>query len=371
MLNANIPLNTKTPIRQQRWRIGLFLTLTGIGILFGWFGVKRAFTGILTPTLQTPSGITIRTTPEHTLWFATHAQGLALNTSCPIDIPTLLSYKKTSWLLLGDSKQEPFVTFLGKMPPFIKNFTNTFGCNIKPLKNGFTLQNENSTAQNPELNRLLPWQTPDGWAWNENQTTTIDLYEHGLNIHLTQNVENKETAWPEQTLAVALPIKKTTLVSLPQTWQGLTILLEKGQGIAYFSWETPEGLTNAFSLKNDVNDNEILSLFYVIGNLSTATQKNFREDNTAYTSTTKESITLTWINDAHAEIQRENGSPVGFVTKQNGFTLVSTAPTTWTFVPPHWKAPLQKNSSQNVYSTNTIANFGKEIFITKKMFSIF
>jgi hypothetical protein len=371
MLNANIPLNTKTPIRQQRWRIGLFLGLAGIGLFFGWIGIKRIFTGVLTPTLQTPSGITIRTTPEHTLWLATHTQGFTINTSCPIDIPTLVSHKNTSWLLLGNSEQEQSITFLGKIPPYIENFTKAFGCKIKPIKNGFALQDANDTTAKPKLDRFFHWQTPDSWAWNESQTTKIDLYERGINIHFTQSVQNKETAWPEQTLSAALPIEKLVLTSLPQTWQGLTNLLEKGRGIAYFSWETSEGLANAFSLQSDINDNEIISLFYVIGDLSTTTQKNFRKDGTTYTGTAKEPITLTWINDVHAEIQKENGSLVGFVTKQNSYTLVSTAPTTWTFIMPHWKAPLRENSSKNIYTANTIANFGEEIFVTKKMLSIF
>jgi hypothetical protein len=358
ILNANIPLSPQTPTRQLPWRVGLFLGIILGGILSGWTISERLFIGLTTPALQTPSGISVRITPERALWLQTHTEGLTLTASCPLDLPKLISLKRPSWILLGDTGGAEEIAFIGKMPEELANYQKAFECVITTTQQGYTLlESQNIPTKSTYSVHLT---TPGGWAWAEEQHIPIDFFDHGINI-MFNNLE--------QTLTTALPLEAATYEIFPQTWQGLSDLIASKQGRAFFSWEEEKN-NLAISIEGDISDESLLELFSNIGEVPTTQEKNMREDDTPYTVTMQEKLSLIWINESTAEVRIPDLTPIGFITKQDGFTLISTEPTTWILATPHWESPLNQRSS-NTYTAHTLANFGDYLFITKNMLTLF
>lgn len=334
----------------------------------GWQGTERIFTGITTPTLDTVSGVTLRTTPEHTLWLATHTSGLTINTACPIDIPSLMTSHTISWVLLGDTGSQMHIVFKGEIPEKLKNFSSAFGCTITEEKGWFSLQ-ENTTAI-PARSPLFTLTTPGGWAWKENDHVPMTLAKNGINIALPQ-AQQEKMPWPEQHLTIALPVAQISYDALPETWQGLTEILKQGQGTAYFVWDAEKETESALSFAKDLTDDEITRLLYVVGNIPTTQEIAFREDSAKYFTTTKQAIELNWKSDNEATVQTADKSIIAYIIKKDGYTLVSTGPTEWTTITPHWQAPLNQTGYTHQHTNQTLADFGEKIFTTKNTLTVF
>lgn len=369
ILNANIPLNTNQPTRQHPWRVGLFLGLVSVGLLLGWIVTKRLFVGIKTPRPETLSGISIRITPENARWLSLHTGGLSINSSCPIDLPTLISQAHISWILVGDTGEKEQVSFKGKLPENLKNYGVAFGCHITSNKKTFSLQEK--TGEEVIIKNTVRFTTPDGWAWKGEAGTPITLVNQGLSIHFQGLASKIPTPWPVQELITALPLTQGVFDALPRTWQGLHDLSTLYNGVAFFAWQTNEQeLAFAYTIDENIPDDVIIALFYDIGNIPQKTERQFREDTISYTVTQKEKITLIWMTETQGEIRGENKTPIGYITKQDTFTHISTAPTTWTTSIPHWQAPLNKKEENIAHTPHTLANFGTNVFITNNKLTI-
>lgn len=355
ILNANIPLKNQQPTRQRSWRVGLFLGLIALGLFLGWGIAKRMFIGITTPLLETPSGVSMRITPENALWLTKHTGGLALNASCPIDLPKLLSLKRPSWIILGDSGETMHITFEGDLSHVLENYKTSFACDTNPL----------------QTTTIFPLFTPDAWAWANNATLSVTLSKQGLSIDIP-GISEKESLWiPKQTLSSALPLQKTDFENFPRTWQGLNDLFSSEKGIAFFSWtnEKPETAI-AITIKGDMDDETMRSLFYDIANIPTEIQKQLRKDEVSYITTSKEEIFVKWENEYQAVIHLKNETIIGYVTKQEDATLLSTSQTEWINGKIHWEAPLQNQQNAITHHARTLAHFGTKIFATNKKLTI-
>jgi hypothetical protein len=346
----------------------LFLGLITGGLLLGWGTAKRLFEGITTPTLNTPSGLSIRITPEHALWFTSHTKGLTLNNSCPIDIPTLIALNAPSRLIIGDSGTQVSVAFTGKAPSMLKNYEKTFGCKVIVSKKSYIVTEK--SEETPNISSRMLFTTPSGWAWSGKETKAINLHDHGISIALPKRTTNELIPWPEQILTTALPLKKISPNSMPQIWQGLSDLFASEQGIAFFSWKNNEETAIALSIQGKLNENEIIALIYDIGNIPTISKKQLRKDEITYTATKQEELFIYWINETTGEVRLKNEVIIGYFTQKDERTLISTAPTSWTITSPHWEAVLVK-SNPTTHRAKNITNFGKKIFTTKKNITIF
>ncbi|MEK9157444.1 MAG: hypothetical protein AAB448_04960, partial [Patescibacteria group bacterium] len=203
ILNANIPLNTISPARQYPWRVGVFLGIFLLSFGLGWIITKHLFTGIRTPKLATPSGLALRITPEHALWLNEHTAGLTLNTSCPLDLPTLISFKKPSWVILGDTGTKEEIFFTGKIPEELKNYEVAFSCSITSTAQGFFLGDATSL-----LSFTIPFTTPDGWIWMNDTESSLELNNHGISLAITTPQNDTKLPVPQENLTNALPIPK-------------------------------------------------------------------------------------------------------------------------------------------------------------------
>lgn len=354
--NANIPLSTQQPTRQKFWRVGLFLTLTITGVLIGWTLTKRINSGVTVPQLETPSGMSIRLTSENALWLTMHTQGLALSASCPIDIPTLLAHQYPSWLLLGDTGKEIRIAMKGNVPETLKNYQKAFACDIVTFADKKTLHFTN----------------PDAWIWKGTTNTGVSLSPQGVQIRLATKGNAKEKIWiPKQILTQALPLQNTNTGDLPHIWQGLhDIFLTETEGF-FFSWNA-KGNEDAFALliKEDLTDEEMHALFYDLANIPTEIQKIFREDGISYLATKQEDIVVKWKNEREGEVQRKDGTAVGYIRKEAYTILLSTAFTEWEEANPYWKITEQQTEKSPTHRAKTLANFGEELFATPKKLTI-
>ena len=365
ILNANIPLNTTSPARQSSWRVGVFLGIFLLNFGVGWGIAKHFFTGIRVPQLTTPSGLTLRITPEHALWLNKHTTGLTLSTSCPLDLPTLISFKKPSWIILGDTGVEEEIFFTGKIPEKLKNYEIAFSCSITPTAQGFFLSKTTSP-----ISFHFPLTTPDGWIWINDIEHPLELNNHGISLAMTLLQNDAEIPIPQENLTNALPIPKLSSSIFSKQWEGLNNLFEKKNGIALFSWDTQEEAAFGLVLTEELSSEEIIALSYDLGQIPINTQRILREDDGSYSATTRDKLNVVTINGTQKEIQLPDGTPVAFVVSQDGYSLLSTVQTTWKLNVPHWEAELTSKKELGKHTPSTLASFGKKIFTTKSTINI-
>lgn len=365
MLNANIPLNTTSPARQYPWRVGVFLGIFLLNFGLGWIITKHLFTGIRTPQLATPSGLALRITPEHALWLNEHTAGLTLNASCPLDLPTLISFKKPSWVVLGDTGTKEEIFFTGKVPAELKNYEIAFSCSITPTTQGFFLGDTTSL-----LSFTIPFTAPDGWIWISDKESPLKLNNHGISLSITVPQSEIEIPVPQENLTSALPIPKRSSSIFSRQWEGLSNLFEIETGIALFSWNEQEETAFGIVITGELSNEEAIALAYDLANIPTASQKILRKDDTSYNTTTRDELSIISIDDTRKEIQLPDGTPVAFIALQNSFSLFSTAQTTWELSVPHWEAELSSEKELGEHTPHTLASFGKKIFTTKKSINI-
>ncbi len=365
MLNANIPLNTTSPARQYSWRVGVFLGIFLLSFGMGWIITKHLFTGIRTPQLATPSGLALRITPEHALWLNEHTRGLTLNTSCPLDLPTLISFKKPSWVILGDTGTKEEIFFTGKLPEQLKNYETAFSCSITQNEQGFFLSDTTSL-----ISFTFPFTTPDGWIWMNDEKNPLKLNNHGISLSITVPQSETKIPVPQENLTSALLIPEHSANILSKQWEGLSNLFETGSGTALFSWNVQEEIAFGLVITGELSNEEAIALAYDFANIPTASQKILREDEISYNTTTRDELNIISTNDNHKEIQLPSGTAVAFITTQDGFLLFSTAQTTWKLSTPHWEAELSSEEALEKHTPHTLASFGKKIFTTKNTINI-
>lgn len=378
MLNANIPLNNTSPARQYPWRVGVFLGIFLLSFFFGWTVAEHTFTGIRIPQLTTPSGISLRITPENALWLNKHTAGLSINTSCPLDLPTLISFKRAPWILLGDTGTEQRTFFTGNVPPKLTNYEIAFSCEIVTTEKGFFLGDE------APLSFSIPFTTPSGWLWINNTNYPVKLIDHGITLNIQTAQNNGPLPIPQENLTSALPIipihppnpsvptrnSLTPFNPFSQQWQGLSDLFTTNKGIALFSWEKENNLAFGLLLNDELSDEEIIALTYDLGNIPINEQKNQRKDEVSYTIETRDQLHLVSIDSIQKEVRLPDETPVGFIQQQDGYTLFSTAATTWELNSPQWKAVLSSKRGAIKHTPQTLASFGKKIFTTKRNINI-
>lgn len=364
ILNANIPLNTTSPARQYSWRVGVFLGIFLLSFGLSWTITKHLFTGILAPQLTTPSGLTLRITPENALWLNKQTAGLTISDSCPLDLPTLISFKKPSWIVLGDTGAKEEIFFTGKLPEKLKNYKVAFSCPIVQTEQGFFLSETTS-----QISFTLPLTAPDGWIWvNENQNP-LKLNDHGISISMAIS-KNTKIPIPQESLTSALPIPKISFNIFSRQWEGLNNLFEAKNGVAFFSWAKQEETAFGLVVAGELSDKDIIALAYDLANIPTNSQKTLRKDEVSYNTTTRDELSVITLNNTQKEIQLSNGTSVAFIVLQNGFSLFSTAQTTWESNTHHWKAELFSNKESKQHTSQTLASFGEKIFTTKNTVNI-
>ncbi len=365
ILNANIPLITSSPTRQYPWRVGVFLGIFLLSFGVGWAITKHLFTGIRIPQLATPSGLALRITPEHALWLNEHTAGLTLNASCPLDLPTLISFKKPSWVILGDTGTKEEIFFTGKIPEELKNYEIAFSCSIRQTDQGFFLGNATSP-----ISFNFPLTTPDGWIWVNETESALKLTSHGISFSITTPQNDTEIPVPQENLISTLPIPKISSNIFSRQWEGLSNLFETKSGIALFSWTAQEETAFGLVITGELSNEEAVALAYDLANIPTAPQKILRKDDISYNTTTRDELSLVSLNETQKEIQLPDGTPVAFITLQNGFSLFSTTQTTWELSIPHWEAELSSEKELEKHTPHTLASFGKNIFTTKNTINI-
>lgn len=363
--NANIPLNTISPARQYPWRVGVFLGIFLLSFGLGWIITKHLFTGIRVPQLATPSGLALRITPEHALWLSGHTAGLTLNASCPLDLPTLISFKKPSWVILGDTGTKEEIFFTGKIPEELKNYEVAFSCSITSTAQGFFLGDTSSL-----LSFTIPFTAPDGWIWMNGTENSLELNNHGLSLAITTPQNNTKLPVPQENLTSALPIPKLSSHIFSQQWEGLSNLFTTNTGIALFTWTAQEETAFGLVIAGELSNEEAIALTYDLANVPTDSQKVLREDDVSYSTTTRDELIVISQSDTQKEIQLPNGTPVAFIVLQNNFSLFSTAQTTWELSIPHWEAELSSEEKLEKHTPHTLASFGKKIFTTKNTINI-
>jgi len=365
MLNANIPLNTNSPARQYPWRVGVFLGIFLLSFGLGWVITKHLFIGIQAPQLATPSGLALRITPEHARWLNEHTAGLTLNASCPLDLPTLISFKKPSWVVLGDTGTKEEIFFTGKIPTELKNYEVAFSCSITSTAQGFFLGDTASL-----LSFTIPFTAPDGWIWMNDAESHLELNNHGISIAITGPQSEREIPIPQENLTGALPIRNISSNIFSRQWEGLSNLFETKSGVALFSWISQEETAFGLVITGELSNEEAIALAYDLANIPTTTQKILRKDDISYNTTTRDELSLISLNETQKEIQLPSGNIVAFITLQNGFSLFSTTQTTWELGAPHWEAKLSSEEEFEKHTPHTLASFGKKIFTTKKSINI-
>lgn len=365
MLNANIPLNTTSPTRRYPWRVGVFLGIFLLSFGVGWTTTKHLFTGIRVPQLTTPSGLALRITPEHALWLNKHTAGLTLNASCPLDLPTLISLKKPSWIVLGDTGTNEEIFFTGKLPEKLKNYEIAFSCSITQTEQGFFLGNATSP-----VSFFLPLTTPDGWIWMNNKKSPLTLSNHGINLSITVPQNKTKIPFPQENLTNALLIPEYSSNILSKQWEGISNLFKTGGGTAFFSWTVEEQTAFGLIINKELSDEEAIALTYDLANIPTTSQKILRKDDVSYSTTTRDELSLISLSETQKEIRLPNGIPVAFITIQEKFSLFSTAQTAWKLEMPHWKAELSSKKGSEKHAPHTLASFGKKIFTTKNTVNI-
>ncbi len=380
MLNANIPLNTQTPTRQYPWWVGVFLGIFLVSFFLGFSCAKRVLEGIRVPRLTTSSGVALRITPEHALWIKQHTEGLSLNGECPLDLPTLIAFKRPSWILIGDSGEEQ-LSFIGAFPKELENYQTAFGCTFTQNASGFTLTPVGAglkpaitTPHTPPptpISFTFPLAIPDGWAWINDDRIPLTLQEHGLSIALHSTTPNKKIPWPQENLTNALPLVPLSENVLSAQWQGLSHVLSSQNGVAFFSWTHENVDAFGIVLHEQITDEDFLNLISDIGNIPQTSQKTYRDDGDAYLAIVKEAISVTSLGTKEKEARLTDGTAVGFLLIQNGYSLISTVPTTWKDTTPPWEANLRSTQQQQAHSPSTLADFGKHMFTTKKTVTIF
>jgi hypothetical protein len=365
ILNANIPLNTTSPARQYPWRVGVFLGIFLLNFGLGWTIIKHLFIGIQVPQLTTPSGLALRITPEHALWLNEHTAGLTLSNSCPLDLPTLVAFKKPSWVILGDTGSKEEMFFTGKVPEELKNYEIAFSCKITPTAQGFFLGNATSL-----LSFTIPLTAPDGWVWMNNKKNPLELKNHGISFATTVPQNDIKIPVPQKNLTSALPIANLAPHILSQQWEGLNKLLTTNTGIALFSWDEKESVAFGLAITGELSNEEAVALTYDFASIPTTSQKILRKDDISYNITTREELSVVSISNTQKEIQLQNGTPVAFITLQNNVSLFSTAQTTWEQSAPQWKAKLFSEKEFERHTPHTLASFGRKIFTTKNKIDI-
>lgn len=360
ILNANIPLRAPSPTRQLFWRVGVFLGIFLLGFAGGFFIMKKLFIGIRTPYLATSSGISLRITPENELWLATHASGYALSTTCPIDLPLLLSWSSPSAVLIGDSGQEEIV-IVGNVPKELTNIEIAFSCAITVQKKGYSLDNSAHDVQFAPLFSLT-----SGQAWREHDFFSFILNTWGISIAIPTALPQINILWPNENLTQALPFTQEKTEILPHQFQGIDTLLSTHKGLAMFAWEK-EG-DNAFGIvvTEDLNDEELRSIVYDIADIPKVSQRMTREDGTSYTAYTSQTITLSEMHNGIREAQLADTTPVAFLSYQNQKIGISTVPTTWTFRAPRWSVRRPLKNSAIHHASRTLTNIGSEFFFSEK-----
>lgn len=363
ILNANIPLRTSSPTRQTSWRVGVFLGIFLLSFACGFLLTKKLFIGIRIPYLATPSGVSLRVTPEHALWLTTHTAGYAMNSTCPIDLPTLLSWSQPSMMMLGDSGQEE-IFLIGTAPKELKNIETAFACTITPQKKGYSLGNP---AKELRFTTLLS--LAYGHAWQERNFSPLALHDWGISIAMPTSFYREDMLWPNETLTQALPITQEYLGPLSHQFQGMSTLLAIHTGKAMFSWKKEAATAFGIVVTEDVSDEDLLSIVYALADIPRVSQRIEREDGTRYTAYAYQTITLSEIHDGMRKAQLPDATPVGFLTYQDGVIGISTMPTTWELLTPHWNA--QKNTHTSLqYVPRTLVTLGNKIFFTKQGINI-
>lgn len=327
--------------------------------------MKLIFTGIRTPQLATPSGIALRITPENALWLNKHTAGLTLNTSCPLDLPTLISFKKPSWVVIGDTGTKEEIFFTGKLPEKLKNYEIAFSCSITQNEQGFFLGNTASP-----VSFIIPLTAPDGWVWINGKNNPLKLNSYGISLSINTSQNKAKIPVPKENLMSALPFPKRSSSILSKQWEGLSNLLDTEKGTALFSWTAQEKIAFGIVITGELSDEEAVALTYDLANVPTHSQKILREDEISYTTATRNKLSIISINSMQKEIQLPDGTPVAFVVLQDGFSLFSTAQTIWELSAPRWEAELSSEEEFEKHTPHTLASFGKKIFTTKKTINI-
>ncbi len=357
ILNANIPLNTAHPTRRLTWRVGVFLGILLLGICIGWSTAKRLFVGITVPRFATDSGIAIRLTPENTLWIATHTQNLMLSEECPLNLATLITKKQPTWLVITDKSGEMHISLIGKNGREANNVNAAFSC---------------ETTQEQQKNAFFPLTLPTVWAWAHEATFPVALQENGLSITFPKDLTPAEQIpWPQKEGISALPITpQETPLPFSAQWQGAHDLLSRQKGVAFFSWQENGESAFATVIEGETTDEFITALLYDIGNVPLGEEKKMREDDISYTAQTHAVISLTPPEEERtAHINK--GEEVGYIKTEQGYTLISTAPTEWASMTPYWSAELQRVPAEKKHAPKTLAHFGKKIFAKENTLTIF
>lgn len=356
ILNANIPLNTTSSTRWLPWRVGIFLGIFFIGTCVGWGVTKQLSRGITIPIKETPSGIAIRLTPENILWLSKHTNSLILTENCPVDLPTLIYKTNPSWILLGDTGSALQVTVIGKTANTMQAFITTQGCDIS-----FQQKKNKKIALSPS----------NTWAWTTKNIHPLTLQKNSITWKTSPTqIPKEKLPWPQENIISALPLSTQPNIPFSLQLQGISdLFIEEKEG-ASFTWEQGGDMQYAFAIKGDISDELFLNLIYDLNGGTKKETRALREDDISYTTTKNPSLTIIEKGEGKKEIAQEDGVVRGYQEKHEQYTLISTKRVTWKEENPHWQADLGKKQKTFKHEKQTLAQFGKRIFITKKIFTL-